>query len=192
MGFSGKHDVFSAARFVVLAGHDDRAFVRRGSAVDEPLRVERPRSAGAIRYQLRNVSGIGGDQPGEIEHFAEGHAAEIEFEALRTVGEFRSDGSNSAVLLLRMGPTIISNWKSSGLLISVRTDVTSLRNSILGRRASERERACQPREVRQNSIDLPSLLFRLSAFGCVDSPDLRCEKASESAKGPSPLSSQRN
>ncbi len=70
--------VLGAAGLVGVAGHFDGAIVGRGLALDEPLRVEGARAATAVGHALGDATAVGIDEPGQIQHLAEGHGAEVE------------------------------------------------------------------------------------------------------------------
>ena len=81
VGTAREYEVFVAAGFVEVACHDDGTCVGCGFAVDEALGVEGLGSAAAIGDQFGDVAGIGAHEPGELDHFSEGHAAEVQLEA---------------------------------------------------------------------------------------------------------------
>ena len=72
--------MFWAAGLVGVAGNLDGAVEGRGLAIDEPLRIEGASAATAIGQALGDGASEGVDEPGEIEHFAEGIGAEVEVE----------------------------------------------------------------------------------------------------------------
>ena len=81
VGPAWEYEVFVAAGLVEVAGHDDWAVIRCGFAIDKALRVKCLRSAAAVGNKFSDVAGVDTDKPGKLDHFSEGHAAEIEFEA---------------------------------------------------------------------------------------------------------------
>ena len=81
MGAAGEDEVLVAAGLVEVAGHDDGAVVGCGLAVDEALGVKGARAATAVSDELSDVAIVMADEPGEVEHFSEGQAAEVELEA---------------------------------------------------------------------------------------------------------------
>src|SRR3569833_1906291 len=81
VGTSGKDEMLGAPRLIGVTREIDRAVIGRGLAVNQALRVERTRSAGAIGHAFRDAAAVRVHEPGEVQHFAERHRAEIEVEA---------------------------------------------------------------------------------------------------------------
>ena len=63
MGSAREDEVFVAARFVEIAGHDDWAVIGSWFSVDEALGVESLGSATAIGNQFSNIAGVNADEP---------------------------------------------------------------------------------------------------------------------------------
>ena len=80
MRAAGEDEVLVAAGLIVVTGHYHRARVRGRSAIHEPLRVERLGAAMTVGDELRQIPSVSADQPGELKHFTEGHAAEVQLE----------------------------------------------------------------------------------------------------------------
>ena len=81
MRAAGQDEMFGATGLVGVAGDLDGAVVGGWFTVDQTLRIERPRAAGAVGHALGDAAAVGVDQPTQVQHLAERHCPKVEIEA---------------------------------------------------------------------------------------------------------------